>query len=228
MEFSPSTSNQTITLFGSVISALTRSLKGPAQDAAIAALAKLQGYDSYLEETNERVSTFKSFANPRHPVSLLDHFTKVILSQRQSETTIEHTDIIEQLRARSRIIISATAGYGKSMLLRYAALCMYNNPMGRLPIFIELRHLNRMQTPDLLSYIHSSYNKNSKVQKKDFDQNLTNGVFCFILDGFDELNHDIRSDIESQILNLSKKHPKNSFILSGRPDDRFEAWRSFA
>lgn len=218
---------KTASLFTSVTEAIVKTLKNPARDLAIEALGRLQGYGPYLEETNARVSTFKSFANPSRPVLLLDHFTTMSLSQRDNKVTIDQDEIIARMERATRTVVSATAGHGKSMLMRFVALCMYNNPKGRIPIFVELRHLNRMQSSDLMTYIHSSYNRLSLVERKSFDQNLKSGVFAFIFDGFDELSHEIRRDIEDQILLLSREHPKNSMIVSGRPDERFESWRDF-
>jgi hypothetical protein len=53
-------------------------------------------------------------------------------------------------------------------------------------------------------------------------------VFLLILDGFDELNHDIRQTIEKQILDLRKDFPNTGVIISSRPDEqRFGSWTEF-
>ena len=49
-----------------------------------------------------------------------------------------------------------------------------------------------------------------------------------LLDGFDELNHDIRDTVEDQILEISRAYPLTSIVVSGRPDDRFKAWKLFS
>ena len=224
---SSASAEKTTELFASVITSIGRKLAGNAKSAAVKALAKLEGYGAYLEETNNRVATYKSFAKPAEPVDLLDHFVTTTLSI-DEDSNFDQTDIVEFAANRSNVVISATAGYGKSMIMRYVALALYNNPRGTIPIFIELRHLNRMKSPDLLTFIHATYNRLSVVEREAFDQNLRNGVFSFLLDGFDELNHEIRPQVESQILSAAKEYPTNSFIVSGRPDDRFESWRLFS
>ena len=215
-----------IKIFSNAISRATRGLRGPAKRSKISILAALQGYSKYLDETHSRVATFKTFANPSEPVSVLDHFVDLYLEQRNSDK-IDQTDIVKFANGKSKIVISASAGFGKSMLMRFLALCLYENPQGKIPIFVELRHLNRIPNPDLFDYIHLTYRQHSDVQRAAFEKGLESGMFCFILDGFDELNHEFRPSIEEQILLSAKLYGKNSFIISRRPDERFNSWQSF-
>lgn len=213
-------------LFASVATRISRGLTGAAKAAAVNSLAALQGYGSYLEETNQRVSTFKTFANPAHPVSLIDHFVTTKLAKTK-KVSIDQDDVVTLAVKDSKVVISATAGFGKSMLMRFVALSLFENPRGRIPIFIELRHLNRIKNPDIMSYIHLAYRRMDKIDIKSFNNGLNNGIFSFLFDGFDELNHEIRPIVESQILQATRDYPKNAAIVSGRPDDRFSSWREF-
>lgn len=215
-------------VFKAAIDRVERVVRGPARTVAIKALAALQDYQAYLEDTNERVSTFKTFANPTTPVSVLDHFVTVRFQQKGRKATFNQDDIIEKLIRPARIVISATAGFGKSMVMRYIALSLYEAPRGRVPLFLELRHLNRVTTTDLLTFIHTTYRRVSDIQIESLKQGLQAGAFVLLLDGFDELNHDLRPVVEAQILDLAREFPKCSIVVSGRPDDRFLSWRSFS
>jgi hypothetical protein len=53
------------------------------------------------------------------------------------------------------------------------------------------------------------------------------GYFVFLFDGFDEINPDIRPELENQILQISEKYHKCSIIITSRPDERFSAWDNF-
>ena len=214
-------------LVASAIMGVVKGIKGPAQSAVINTLGALQGYSKYLEETYERVATFKTFANPAEPVKVLDHFVATTLENSSGKKIDQDTLVTMSAASKTKIVISASAGFGKSMLMRYIALCLFEKPQGRIPLFIELRHLNRLSNPDLLEYIHLTYRQNSKVQRSAFDQGLSSGIFCFIFDGFDELNHEVRQIIEDQILSSTRLYPKNSYIVSSRPDERFGSWRAF-
>jgi predicted NACHT family NTPase len=215
-------------VFKSAASRVERVAKGPAKGLGIKALALLQSYQTYLDDTNERVSTFKTFASPTQSVSLLDHFVTTEFERAKSkQKPINQDDLIERIIKPARIVVSATAGYGKSMVMRYIALSLYESPRGRIPIFLELRHLNRVTSPDILTFIHSTYRRVSDVQIEALRQGLSAGAFVILLDGFDELNHELRPIIENQILELTREFPSCSIVVSGRPDDRFSSWRTF-
>lgn len=123
------TTAATTALFKSALDRIDAVAKGPAKTAFVKAVAALQSYAPYLAETNDRVSTFKTFADPTKPVSLLDHFvrtefsTKNYRNGKKSEAkTINQDDILTKLIRPSRIVVSATAGFGKSMVMRYLFL----------------------------------------------------------------------------------------------------------
>jgi hypothetical protein len=215
-------------LFASATQKISKALSGPARGAAVRAINHLQSYGPYLMETNERVSTVKTFANPALPVSLIDHFvTTKLKTPKSKKTTIDQDDLIGKIVTQARVVVSATAGYGKSMLMKYIALSLFENPRGRIPIFIELRHLNRVSTPNILTYINTAYRRTSNVSIDVFKLGLQGGAFALLLDGFDELNHELRTSIEEQILELARSYPKCSIVVSGRPDDKFLSWRTF-
>lgn len=215
-------------IFDAAIARVSRTITGPAKAAAVKALASLQGYESYLQETNDRVSTFKTFADPTKPVDLLSHFVSTTFKNRDGSRTFDQDDLINRIKRPSRLVISATAGFGKSMVMRYIALSLFHNPNGKIPLFLELRNLNRVQSPDITTFIHSSYKAQSDAKIEALKKGIMSGAFVLILDGFDELNHDIRPLIEDQILALARENPKVSIIVSGRPDDRFYSWRQFS
>jgi hypothetical protein len=221
------TSSASISVFKSAMSRVEQTVKGPARAVYTKALASLQGYSAYLEDTHNRVSTFKTFANPTQPVSLLDHFVTTEFEIKGRKKKFTQDDLIARLSKPSRLVVQATAGFGKSMVMRYISLALFENPIGLIPIFLELRHLNRVKSPDIVTYIHATYRRVSEVQIEALKQGLKSGAFVMVLDGFDELNHDLRPIIESQILELVKEYPLCSVIVSGRPDDRFLAWREF-
>jgi hypothetical protein len=204
-------------------------LEEPARSLGIKALASLRGYSDYLDETYRRVATFKSFANPAQLVSVLDHFVSPgFQSSHPTTPDFDLETLLERINNGDKFVVSALAGYGKSMVLRYLALSLYENPSGQIPLFIELRHLNRVTTPNLLAYINATYSKPGAVALEAFRRNLEAGTFVVLLDGFDELSHEIRKDIEAQIVAFSADYPKTAIVVSGRPDnDRFYTWKLF-
>ena len=56
--------------------------------------------------------------------------------------------VIEELRKRKKLIISGTAGGGKTIFMKYLWISLFENPKGKIPVFIELRKLNDVNTSD--------------------------------------------------------------------------------
>lgn len=204
-------------------------LKEPAKNAGIKLLASFRGYEPYLAETYRRVSTFRSFANPAETVQVVDQFVPTYFTSEATRTPdFDQDELIERLIQGHRYVVSGFAGYGKSMVMRYVALSLYEAPRGRIPLFIELRNLNRLETPNLLAYVNSTYAQGSSVSLEAFRRGMESGLFVILLDGFDEINHEIRRDLESQILEMAVAFPRTSIVVSGRPhDSRYGSWRDF-
>lgn len=204
-----------------------KGMTGVARSATSSAIASLSAYETYLVKTYNRVSTIKTFVDPSKPVSLLDHYTETKLSINYGDQSINEADLRALLQDGSKIVVSALAGYGKSVLMRFLALSFYENPAGRIPIFIELRDLNRTKNPDIISYIHSTYKQNSTLARDVFEKAMKAGSFVFFFDGYDELNYEHRKDVEDQILSLSLNFSQCPLIVSSRPDDKFNSWEKF-
>jgi hypothetical protein len=185
----------------------------------------LDAYRPYLESTYRRVSTIRTFIKPNEPIDLLSNYVTVPL--RNGHADINPSDLIRSIESHHRYIISGLAGRGKSVLMRYIAILLYHNPTTRIPIFIELRTLNSLTSPDILQYVHAQYRGNTNVQFDDFTKALEKGQFIFILDGFDEISPQKRREIERQIFYISDRYDRCPIIVSGRPDDRFSSWERF-
>ena len=212
-----------------VVSAIERSIRAVASPAQVAVRRLLHGignaYQPYLDQTFHRVRTFRTFLNTNEPIDLLDSYVSPILSDGSNELYPEK--IIENLEKYNRIVISGLAGRGKSILLKYLAVSLYHAPKGFFPIFIELRSMNSLSSPDILQYIHATYKGSSNIEFDDFNEAMNKGYFVFLLDGFDEIKPEIRQELESQILQISTKYYKCPIVITSRPDERFAAWDNF-
>jgi NACHT domain len=182
-------------------------------------------YRDYLLVTYKKVSTIKTFVNPQTPIDLYDNF--VSLTLKNEFETINEIDLIENIKPGCRIVVSALAGRGKSVLMKYIALSKYHAPTGSIPLFLELRQINNISSKDFLVYLHNSYKGTKRLSYNAFLDYLKSGAFLLILDGFDEVSPDNRNQIEKQILDISIEYPKSSIIVSGRPDEKFNSWENF-
>lgn len=183
-------------------------------------------FSAYLRSTLLRCSRVKTILNRDHPVSLLDIYVTTRLRCKDKE--IDDTTMLEAIPAIKNIVVVGTAGSGKSMLMRYLYICLSEKSHGRIPLFIELRHMNALQLKDLVAFMYYSIaTPGATLTQEQLDSGLKAGLFSIIFDGFDEIDFDLRSDIERQLLTLQVKYPENIYIVSSRPDDRFESWESF-
>jgi len=184
------------------------------------------GLNDFLQTTHQKCSTFKTILNSSKPISLTENYISITLECGNEK--ISDILLVEDLDNKRRIIVTGLAGSGKSMFMKYLTLARFNATLGKIPLFVELRNLNKLSSHNLLSFIRSSCTTaESNFTDEQFRIALKNGIFTLILDGFDEINFDIRDDIERQILDIGKNYPEVTVIVSSRPDPRFSSWAIF-
>ena len=68
---------------------------------------------------------------------------------------ISDITVIQRIIKNERIIVSAVGGAGKTFLLRYIWLRLFQNKIGRFPVFLELRKLNEYKSINLYRAIQN-------------------------------------------------------------------------
>jgi hypothetical protein len=195
-----------------------------ATDRAIVALQL--GFNDYLVTSYNRCRTFKSILSPQEPIDLLQHYVNVNLSC--NKKTIPDFDLSDQINIKRHVVVTGLAGSGKSMFMKYITVSHFENPQGKVPLFVELRQINSVTDFDLLTFLRSSCtSKDHVVSPEQFALSLRSGAMLLILDGFDELHHEIRDNVQKQILLLSKDYPNTTVVISSRPDERFHSWSDY-
>jgi hypothetical protein len=186
-------------------------------------------FQPYLESTIKKCSWVKTLIiNHEGPTFLFDIYVQTRLSIRGK--TAHDSDLVRDLPSLRSVVIEGSGGAGKSMLMRYLFLALCENSYGKLPIFVELRTLNAFSTKDLSAFIYHSITGPGAVFTRDqFNSGLRAGSFCIILDGFDEVDIEQRTNIEEQILRLRETYPELILVVSSRPDpdNRFQSWTKF-
>ena len=184
-------------------------------------------FGPHLKATFDRCTKIKTLLNKDEPVDLLSQY--VNLNFKCGNKEFDDYAVIDELRKRKKIIISGTAGGGKTIFMKYLWVSLFENPKGKIPVFIELRKLNDVASDDLMLYTyHSIVDARSSISRPLFDQLVNAGAFIFMFDGFDELLVEKRKHIEKQILALANNNPDSVVIVSSRPDERFDSWRAFS
>lgn len=129
------------------------------------------------------------------------------------------------LKNSNHLLISDSAGMGKSTLLKKIFIECVNNNISIL-IFVDLRRLSKNNTIlDELEIEISLINK--EADSSLLRDLLSTGNFCIILDGYDEIRKDELTFVTRDIQKLIEKSPSNTYILSSRPDAALTAFSSF-
>lgn len=173
-----------------------------------------RGLKRYLEKQKEKYSHIKTLLKGNTPVYLYDIYYHLKL--RNERQTIETKSISNIFKKSNYITIIGDAGSGKSTLIKHLFLNSISEKSG-IPILVELRYLNDYNN-DFENYIYEKIFEYRLSQNKDIlERLLVNGKFVFFLDGFDELNSEVKSKVISSLNNFINSYDKNRFILTTRP-----------
>ncbi|WP_158966099.1 NACHT domain-containing NTPase [Paraglaciecola sp. L3A3] len=184
-------------------------------------------FSKYIIRSYDKYSKTKTILYRDAPVNLKEFYVRTDLEVSFREK-IQESDFINQLQTNKRIIISGTAGSGKSTFCKSIFIDLVESPIGIFPIFVELRHLNSDTETDLFDFILQTLTEiESTFTKSQLDYALALGKVLLIFDGFDELNNELRKKYEKEIVHIAAKYQNILMMLSSRPDNRFHGWEEF-
>jgi hypothetical protein len=127
--------------------------------------------------------------------------------------------------AFKRVVITDTAGMGKSTILKWLFLSSLGSSQ-RIPIFIELRSLSAEKT--ILDKIYEDLCPIDKAFDKSILLNLLkSGRFLFFLDGFDEVTFEDRTKVTEDVQNFVSKAFNNLFVLASRHESALGSFGEF-
>jgi hypothetical protein len=215
---------QNIGDFANSIEALGPVLKLAAKEGK-KKLAEVQfGFQKYLERVATRNAKYKTVLSSGLPVDFKDSYVPSRLSVENK--IIDENTFVSYVDKYNQTIIQATGGSGKSMFMRWL-LFKYIDIGEKIPLFIELRYINKTENKSLTDIIVQQVN----VPFFDADTLVTalrTENFVLLLDGFDEIHFEDRADFADQLFSLIDEIPQLNIIISSRPGEDFAAWRSFA
>lgn len=115
------------------------------------------------------------------------------------------------LEAHKKLIITGTAGSGKSMTMNHILLFCIENKLF-VPLFVSLRKFNNDHSSVSLRRLlyETAQTHDLNIEYNDFVRSLKTGHYIILLDGYDEVDPALRGKIKDEIINLSIKYDKNS------------------
>jgi len=197
---------------------LARKLKSQAQ------IAFKTAFREYMKQAISKYSKIKTILYRDHPVYLYDFYVPLdIFSDNIKINSVNSSKLFDE---GNFFVITSTAGSGKSTLFKHLFLNTIENRL-RIPIFIELRTLNNTNKSIRDQLFDTLKQLKFNLEKKYLNKCLTSGVFAIFLDGFDELQLKLRTEVSREIAFLADKYPENCYIVSSRPDNQFISWDKF-
>jgi predicted NACHT family NTPase len=182
------------------------------------------GLKKYLNKQKDKYSHLKTLLRGNTPVYLYNIYYPLKLTK--DSKTISTNVISEIFTTSNYITIIGDAGSGKSTLVKHLFLNSIYTKF-EIPILIELRYLNDYEY-DLESYIINKVLENRIAENPAIlDRLLKKGKFVFFLDGYDELNSEVKSRIIENLRSFINQFPDNKFILTTRPFSDIEHLQLF-
>ena len=191
-------------------------------------------FQEYLERSYNKYSIINTLVFHNSQRHLKDIYVAQTLVKENRTDDADNITRIDRLpvsliKKYKRILITDTAGMGKSTIMKRMFVDLFDNGVKDvgIPIYIELNRLKKNHT--ILMEIQKEINSLSK----EFDQDLylkliQTGGFIFFLDGYDEISIADRSEVNQDIQDfVSKAGARNYYILTSRPEDSLTSFGDF-
>ncbi len=125
----------------------------------------------------------------------------------------------------NNIMISSTAGMGKSTIMKYMFISAIENKVG-IPVFIELKrlsnnHLILDEIIDKIKPIGNTFNEEQLFRL------IEKGNFIFFFDGYDEINNEDKKIITENLQLFISKAYNNKFVITSRPETIIGSFNNF-
>ena len=211
---------------------LAESAKGPAAKKIDELKVRYKlGFNTYISQQTMRYQNVKTIIGSNTPLLLTDVYVNLYLSQEKpnkSHDVIRDDDFLQLGGDLKRIVFTATAGAGKSMLMRYLFFLFLSEQSERLPVFIELRDINDYPDSSILELIKDKVQEHiSDFTVDQLKYALKEGMIALFLDGYDEIDHDRRKKRAREINSLAGRYNESIIFVSSRPDQVFLGWERF-
>lgn len=124
------------------------------------------------------------------------------------------------------VAIVDAAGMGKSTLTKYIIRrCL--SDLKKIPLLVELRRIKQGQT--IIEFVCNELlgKDRSESAVDDLVASLMDGNFIFLLDGYDEIDPELRSDLSEEISRISADFQYCNFWLTSRPDPALAGFTEF-
>jgi hypothetical protein len=184
-----------------------------------------QCFQQHVNTAYDRCKYVKNILYRDNSVELNSQYVHVSFDD--EDDVLRDLQISQSIRTSGRVLISGTAGAGKTMFMKWLTLDLIDNIANhqKIPLFLELRYLTKSAiSKGLVEWILENTSPAEKrISVERFKIGLELGQFIIVLDAVDEIKPELREDVLDQVRTLIRNYPACSVLLSSRPDDELES-----
>jgi predicted NACHT family NTPase len=182
-----------------------------------------QNIQKYFKTQIKLNKNVKNILYGSNPINIYDFYFPVNI---KPTITIQwHTDTssISNVFCRTNYLtIIGEAGCGKTTLTKFLFLDCLKKKFA-IPVIIELRNLNNNKVK-VIDYIKEKLLFFQVAENENIlTRLLEKGKFVFFIDGYDELPHNIKSDVTRDLIKFVQKYSNNKYLLTSRPYSNAES-----
>ncbi|OFV98866.1 MAG: hypothetical protein A3H28_14975 [Acidobacteria bacterium RIFCSPLOWO2_02_FULL_61_28] len=186
----------------------------------------LDSLRDYLIRTYDTHSYLTTLVLQNRPKHLLDLYIPLRLeSARTGKRTAVDGYPDALVDKCPHLLIADAAGMGKSTLLKRMFLATVETNRG-IPVFVSLR---RLAGPGALTKAIAAIlsSLTEPIDEELVYALLERGDFVLFLDGYDEIPPNVKADVVTDLLRVIERAPKNTYILSSRPEASLAGFPTF-
>jgi NACHT domain len=192
-----------------------------------------QIFSEYIRAQSKRCSLVRTLIFDKQSSNLSDIYVPLQVRMRSGAGRLsswaelsEHAliEIISETRDQSRSratlagVVSGPAGSGKSFFMRNLYIELAKSEISKIPVFIEARDLNNIGKTDVSGVIQNAFKVvGCSISLEQVSEGLKAGLFCILIDGFDELRVSIERHYAAELEQVAGEFEACPLIISGRP-----------
>lgn len=183
-------------------------------------------FEEYLARTHHNCKNINILIFQNQQIKIEDIYYPLTIKCTKDNQSFRMEKLdLETLEPYKKILVSDTAGMGKSTIMKWVCLKIIEDKLG-IPVLIELRNIK--ENNSILDEIFNQINPVEKSFDKDLIVKfLELGNFIILFDGFDEIQLKNQEAIIKDLREFINKTSNNLFILTSRPEGALAAFGDF-
>ncbi|MEH2086815.1 NACHT domain-containing protein [Nostoc sp.] len=174
----------------------------------------------YRKEVQEKYEKLKISFRPNRPLKLKDIYVPLKVTGTNDSDLI---DTFQAVAKYGRLMVKGSPGSGKTMLLKYIALCYAEdrwadifNKFKCVPILVELHRFSNKELTVEQQLVEALGRDGFPNAESFVSQSLDKNQMLLLLDGFDEVSSNERQRVVELINNFLDKYQKIPVIITCR------------